>query len=129
MQATFGGRVNEGVSRYDGKSLTNLKVNGKDWAYPALLEKNGNIWFNNWNGAYRYDGKSFNKKDGLSNGPVTKIIEDKDGNLWFGGAGRGICRYDGKTFTCFTSKDGLINNDVWSILEDRDGNLWVGTRN
>lgn len=125
----FGGRVNEGVFRYDGKSLTNLKVNGKDWAYPALLEKNGNIWFNNWNGAYRYDGKSFNKKDGLSNGPVTKIIEDKDGNLWFGGAGRGICRYDGKTFTCFTSKDGLINNDVWSILEDRDGNLWVGTRN
>jgi ligand-binding sensor domain-containing protein len=94
-----------------------------------LQDKSGNIWFNNWDGAFRYDGKSFTKIDGLSNGPVTKIIEGKDGNLWFGGASRGICRYDGKTFTCFTTKDGLINNDVWSILEDRDGIFWVGTRN
>jgi ligand-binding sensor domain-containing protein len=70
--------------------------------------------------------------DGLSTGPVspiTRIIEDRKGNLWFGGGDRGICRYDGKTFTCFTTKDGLINNNVWSILEDRAGNLWIGTRN
>jgi len=128
----FGGRSNEGVFRYDGKSLTNLKVNGTDWAWPTLQDKNGNIWFSNWKGAYRYDGKSFIKMDGLSTGstsPITRIIEDKKGNLWFGGGDRGICRYDGKSFTCFTTKDGLINNDVWSILEDKAGNLWIGTRN
>jgi ligand-binding sensor domain-containing protein len=97
-----------------------------------LQDREGNIWFSNWNGAYRYDGKSFTKIDGLSNGPVTRIIEDKKGNLWFGGGYRGICRYDsgrvGQTFTCFTTKDGLINNDVWSILEDKSGNFWIGTR-
>jgi ligand-binding sensor domain-containing protein len=128
----FGGRNNEGVFRYDGKTITILKVNEQkdfNWAWPALQEKKGNIWFSNWGGAYRYNGKSFIKIDGLSNGPVTRIIEDKKGNLWFGGGGRGICRYDGKIFTCFTNKDGLINNDVWSILEDRAGNLWIGTRN
>ncbi|WP_255069114.1 hypothetical protein [Lacihabitans sp. LS3-19] len=38
-----------------------------------------------------------------------------------------ICRYDGRSLTCFTSKDGLVNEAVWPILEDRNGNLWEGT--
>lgn len=135
----FGGRPNEGVYRYDGKSVINIKLkelssipdtiqNGKNWAWPQLQDKNGNIWFSNWGGAYRYDGKSFTsftKKDGLSGDIVTRIIEDKKGNLWFGGDG-GLSRYDGKSFTCF--KDGPINPWIWEILEDKTGNLWVGTR-
>ncbi len=134
----FGGRTNAGVYRYDGKSVTNLKPesliqNGPrpkphNWGWPQLQDKNGNIWFSNWGGAYRYDGKTFTaftKKDGLP-GIVTRIIEDSKGNLWFGGDG--ICRYDGKSFTCFTTKDGLTNPGVWSILEDKSGNLWIGTR-
>ena len=117
----FGGRGNEGVYRYDGKSVTNIKLKElfqdgpkpkpHNWAWPQLQDKNGNIWFSNWGGAYRYDGKSFTsftKKDGLS-GDVTRIIEDKKGNLWFGGDG-GLSRYDGKSFTRFTTKDGLINH-------------------
>jgi len=127
----FGGRSNEGVYRYDGKSITNLKPNGDNWAWPVLQDKNGNIWFSNWSGAYRYDGNSFTsltKTDGLpGDGSIMRIIEDKNGNLWFGGGG-GICRYDGKSFTCFTTKDGLINHGIWEILEDKTGNLWVGTR-
>ncbi len=141
----FGGRTNEGVYRYDGKSVTNLKLqelfqNGQkpkahNWAWPQVQDKNGNIWFSNWDGAYRYDGKSFTsftKIDGLP-GIVTRIIEDKKGNLWLGGDG--LSRYDGKSlpagqagFTPFTTKDGLANPGVWSILEDKTGNLWVGTR-
>ncbi|HLO46271.1 MAG TPA: two-component regulator propeller domain-containing protein [Leadbetterella sp.] len=148
----FGGRCNVGVYRYDpsaslssgGKTITHLKPNGDDWAWPVLQDKKGNIWFSSWKGAYRYDPSAslrtgselFEKVEGLSDGPITRIIEDKKENLWFGGGGRGLCRYDpsaplnagGKTFTCFTAKDGLINDDVWSILEDRTGVLWVGTR-
>jgi len=133
----FGGRGTEGVYRYDGKSVINFKLmelfqNGPkpkphNWAWPRLQDKNGNIWFSYWGGAYRYDGTSFTsftKKDGLP-GMVTRIIEDKKGNLWFGGDG--ICRYDGQSFTCFTSKDGLAHPGVWSILEDKTGNIWVGT--
>jgi ligand-binding sensor domain-containing protein len=137
----FGGRTNEGVFRYDGKSITNFKLKeitlqfesrrvDHNWAWPQLQDKNGNIWFSNWGGAYRYDGKtftSFTKSDSLPgyNGLVAKIIEDKNGNLWFGGDG-GLSRYDGKSFTCY--KDGLINPWIWTILEDKTGNLWVGTR-
>ncbi len=130
----FGGRCNKGVFRYDpsaslrarGKSITNLKPDGDNWAWPVLQDKNGNIWFSSWKGVYSYDGKSFTKYESLSNSPVTRIIEDKKGNLWFGGDG--LSRYDGKSFTRFTTKDGLINDSVWSILEDRTGALWVGTR-
>jgi ligand-binding sensor domain-containing protein len=133
----FGGRGNEGVFRYDGKTITNLKVSEhKDfnWAWPALQDKQGNIWFSNWQGAFRYDGQSFIKLDGLATGPVspiTRIIEDKKGNLWLGGMATpgGLWRYDGTSLTRFMVRDGLPHNDVWSILEDRTGNLWVGTRN
>ncbi len=134
----FGGRTNEGVYRYDGKSVTNLNLkelfqNGPkpkphNWGWPQLQDKNGNIWFSNWGGAYRYDGESFTsftKEDGLP-GIVTRIIEDKNESIWLGGDG--ICRYDGKSFTCFTTKDGLAHPGVWSILEDTSGNIWVGTR-
>ena len=142
----FGGRPNEGVYRYDGKSVINIKPVelsyardtgliridsnriGQDWAWPQWQDKKGNIWFSNWDGAYRYDGKSFTSftaSDGLTIGAITRIIEDRNGTLWFGGAG-GLCRYDGKSFTCF--KKGLINPWIWSILEDTSGNLWVGTR-
>lgn len=127
----FGGRTNEGVYRYDarlpvgqGKSITHFKLEdlfqdgpkpkAHHWAWPQLQDKNGNIWFSNWGGAYRYDARlssdagtdgnddvgqrksftSFTKKDGLPGG-VTQIIEDKKGNLWFGGdAGAGLSRYD-----------------------------------
>lgn len=130
----FGGRMNEGVFRYDGKSITNLKVDGNEWVWPALQDKQGTIWFSNWKGAYRYDGQSFIKLDDLSTGPmspITRVIEDKKGNLWFSGGATqgGLWRYDGNFFTCFTTKDGLPDNDVWSILEDRTGHLWIGTRN
>jgi ligand-binding sensor domain-containing protein len=133
----FGGRCYDGVYRYDGKSVINIKLkelfqDGQrphSWAFPHLQDKNGNIWFSNWGGVYRYDGKSFitfTKKDGLSGNMVFKIIEDKNGNIWFGGDG--LTRYDGKSFTCFTEKDGLFNRSVWTILEDNSGNFWVGTR-
>ena len=76
----FGGRGTEGVYRYDGKSVINIKLKelstfrpdsirtGHNWAWPQLQDKNGNIWFSNWGGVYRYDGKTFTsvtKSDGL----------------------------------------------------------------
>ncbi len=135
----FGGRSNEGVFRYDGKSITNLKPmdlfqpgpkpKAHNWGWPQLQDKNGNIWFSNWGGVYCYDGKtftSFTASDGLTiGGAITRIIEDRNGNLWFGSAG-GLSRYDRKSFTGF--KDGLINPWIWTILEDKNGNIWVGTR-
>ena len=71
---------------------------------------------------------TFTKNDGLCSEGVARITEARNGNLWFAG-GDGICRYDGKTFTCLTTKDGLTNKGIWSILEDETGNLWIGSSN
>ncbi len=133
----FGARVNEGgVFCYDGKkSIINFKLKPttvenaiRNWGWPQMQDKNGNIWFSNWDGAYRYDGKkftSFTKNDGLSGtGLVAKIIEDKKGIIWLGGDG--LSRYDGNSFTSF--RDGLINPGVLSLFEEKSGNIWVGTR-
>lgn len=133
----FGGRTISGAYRYNGKSVTNFKLdkvfqNGPvpkphNWAWPQVQDKKGNIWFSNWGGVYRYDGKSFKsftQKDGLPH-TVTRIIEDRKGNIWFGG--RGLARYDGSSFRLFTKEDGLTSPWVWSLLEDKNGNLWVGT--
>lgn len=133
----LGGRTNEGVFRYDGKSVTHLQPmnlfqrgptpKAHNWGWPQVQDKHGNIWFSNWGGAYRYDGStftSFTSTDGLPS-EVTRIIEDKKGNLWFG-ASDGLRRFDGNSFTHF--KDGLINPWIWEILEDQHGNIWVGTR-
>lgn len=146
----FGARTYDGVYRYDPsaslrtgeKSVQNFKLEDlyqdgpkerkpHHWGWPQVQDKNGNIWFGNWGGAYKYDGTTFTtftKSDGLAGG-VTRMIEDKNGNLWFGGdANAGLSRYDGKSFKHFTTQDGLINNSIWSILEDQAGNIWVGTR-
>lgn len=143
----FGGRGNEGIYRYDGKSISHIKLksliqNGphpKDnsWAWPQLQDRNGDIWFSNWGGVYRYDARlntkigqdtsftTFTSSDGLAIGPVMQIKEDRNGFIWFGGAD-GLCRYDNAMFTCF--KTGMTNPGIWSILEDKTGNLWIGTR-
>ena len=67
----FGGRTNEGVNRYDGKSVTNFKLKelfqdgpkpkAHNWAWPQVQDKNGHIWFSNWGGAYRYDPSAYLK--------------------------------------------------------------------
>jgi ligand-binding sensor domain-containing protein len=58
---------------------------------------------------------------------VSAALKDKKGNIWFAASGRGVYRYDGKSFTNFTEKDGLSSNVVSCIYEDNTGKLWFGT--
>lgn len=60
-------------------------------------------------------------------GNVSVSLQDKKGNLWFVSTGKGVYRYDGKSFTNFTTRDGLTSDMVLSIVEDKKGNLWFGT--
>ena len=56
---------------------------------------------------------------------VSSALKDKTGNIWFAASGRGVYRYDGKSFTHF---DGLSDNMIKCMLEDKAGNIWIGTR-
>lgn len=127
----------EGVIKYDGKSIIGSKPNKDGWIRYIVEDNNGTIYFSGrQNGVFTYDGnkfKNFTKKVNIG----SAIFADREGNIWFDGGEKintiesdgGVWRYDGKTFQNLSVKDGMSKHSVWSILEDRTGKLWFGTRN
>ncbi|GHC61093.1 ligand-binding sensor domain-containing protein [Ulvibacter litoralis] len=138
-----------GISKYDGKSVTTLHpiVSAKNnWK----LERN-DLWFGyNANDVYRYDGESLyelklprqnlKKTFGIdtlvspfnNNNPysVYKVNKDKDGNIWFGTFVAGAFRYDGQSFIWFGENElSMLPNGVApgvrSIIQDKDGFFWL----
>ena len=140
------GERDGGVCRYDTAKGRFTQVDGcfSNQIMDIKEDKAGNIWFANlYNGLCRYNPTSgefthFTEEDGICGNVVTCIYEDKKGNLWFSSGvnksgiiraeSKGLCLYDGKTYTLFTAKDGLADMDVWTIVEGKDGNMWVGAR-
>ncbi len=133
--------ANEGMCRYDGRSITQYKPFGDGWIRGISEDKNGDLLIvTRHRGLCRFDGTTFTNitaKGGIVDESINVILEDKAGNIWIGtelGSGQigengGVWRYDGKTFKKFTTKDGLIHNGVYSIVEDKAGYIWLGTRN
>lgn len=127
----------EGVIRFDGKSLFASKPNNDGWIRYMVKDQNGHIWFSGrQNGVFTYDGKTF--KDFTEKINIgSAIYADNSGNIWFDGGEKintiesngGIWRYDGTTFKNFNENDGMSNNSVWTVLQDRQGIMWFGTRN
>jgi ligand-binding sensor domain-containing protein len=81
-----------------------------------------NYWFgSNVDGVYRYDGKTiihFTTRDGLCDSRIDEIKEDASGNIYFT-TGKGICQFNGQTFTTLMETVGGNNdwklnfNDLW----------------
>lgn len=137
-----------GVSRFDGKSFTNLEVvDGErdDW---KLVETD--LWFNcnaNAKDVYRYDGfklielklpkqdlsktfERFEKAMNYSPYTVFGIDKDKEGNIWFGTILAGAFRFDGERFIWVGEKELSRLDDgrepgVRSMLEDKNGYMWL----
>ncbi len=130
----------EGICRYDGKSIINYKPNDELWFRGLFEDKDGTIWAGGKNIVCRYDGKNFTNmtQDGTFNSStVYSITQDKSGNMWFGTEASdaseretegGVWVYNGTSFKHFSKQDGLSHNAVWFILEDKSGILWFGTR-
>jgi ligand-binding sensor domain-containing protein len=131
----FGGRGNNGVFRYDGKTMSKLNIKQQEWSWPLLEDSKGNIWFSNWGDVYTYNAYQSNavfiKLEGYSIQNTTRIIEDKEGNIWLGSDSKigGVHRYDGKSFIHYNTAEGLKNNSIWMILQDKTASLWIGARN
>lgn len=95
------------VCRYDGKSLTILRIPGS---------KSGEDYLAKHPGAIDPYG-------------IYSIYKDSKGNIWFGTAVLGALRYNGKSFDWISEPDvtEMHNgpaNGVRSIIEDKDGYFW-----
>lgn len=109
----------------------------------SLIDKDGDLWFGtSTEGLYRFDGKkfsNFNEDNRLCTNQIWSILEDDEGIIWLA-TNKGLCKYDGKTFTQISlpyidvSSDWYQNiyptvnpNQAISIIQDNNGIFWVGT--
>lgn len=131
------GSWNEGVCRFDGKSLTYFTVKDglSDNQIRSIHEdRNEVVWFEGGVGISGFDGKKIIA-------PTNRNYASKDdwqlgtGDLWFKEDGRsgpteieaqpGVYRYDGKTFTYLTYPGP--GDATTGIARGKGGRLWFAT--
>jgi ligand-binding sensor domain-containing protein len=140
------GSWNEGVCRFDGKSLTYFTVEDglSDNQIRSIHEdRNGVVWFEGGVGISGFDGERIIT-------PANRNYTSKDdwqlgtGDLWFkedGAVGAteleaepGVYRYDGKTFTYLTypvpdDRAPVSTYATTGVAKGKSGRLWFATYN
>lgn len=122
----------QGAYAYDGNDFRHYsEVNGlSSNIILALMNDNeGNIWFGTGSGLSRFSGEMFvtySREYDLANDNILSTCTDKKGNIWFGSVGRGLIKYDGKSFTKYGPGEGMYNNTIWTIYQDKE-KLYIGT--
>lgn len=147
--------TDNGVCRYDGKSITNMSLttnnnynlpfnsslsnstSNKNAVWCMMQDKSGTIWFGTNNGLYCYHGKTFSRfldndniinKQNLQLKYIQCILEDSSGGIWMGSgpfAMEGVIHFDGKSLSSFKP-----NGDGWirCMVRDKTENIWFGGR-
>jgi ligand-binding sensor domain-containing protein len=127
----------DGVCSFNGVSFTNHTDAMKKAPNAKLQYVKGGLFFNQLNGLCFYDGKSFSRfsihPETYSPSPadmnrpysVYATLVDNKGNVWFGTQEKGVCLYDGNSFTFFTDH-GLDKAAVRTLFQDKAGNIWAG---
>lgn len=95
--AIWAGTWGAGVSRFDGKSWSNLTTRdglAGNIVYAIVRGRDGVFWFGTDNGVSRYDGKTwktYGRADGLFDNHVYALAITANGNVW-AGTRRGVVR-------------------------------------
>lgn len=129
--------TSKGLCTFNAVFFTNFTDTLKNTLKESLQYKSDNLFFEHEGNVYQYDGLTFTKfpihPANYQTNPANLdrhygiycMLKDNAGNIWFGTDQKGVCRYNGKTFTFFTEK-GLSGAAVRTIFQDTKGNLWFG---
>jgi ligand-binding sensor domain-containing protein len=127
----------DGICSFDGKTFTDHTEAIKHAFYGNLIYTKGGLFFSHLNGVCFYDGTTFTNftihpptysPEPFSNNHPYRVyctLVDRSGNVWFGTQEKGVCVYDGSTFSFIDGQD-LGGPAVRAILQDKNGNLWFG---
>ena len=131
----------DGIYCYDGKIFTrfldNENIINKDSLRLKMVDcmledKHGNLWFGSgcppgMEGICRYDGKNLDSFKPKNERWIRNMIEDKNGNILFATRNKGVCSYDGKSFSFISTSPGMVLGSMMSCLEDKAGNTWLAS--
>ena len=89
----------------------------------------GVMWFGTSDGLFRMEGDRVDRVqfEGKRSVSVTALLVDDGDALWLGTAGRGLFRFNGKTWDSLSAARGLTSDFVGALYDDRENGLWVGT--
>lgn len=129
----------DGLCRFDGTRFTRIPVPADSKQNPPRLTPDL-MWFESEGGALYFDGEDVgflplpvdeadknwrSEVPGLNPYRLYSVHKARDGTVWFGTETRGVCRWDGNSFTWFRGVD-LDKSAVRSIYQDSGGNTWMG---
>jgi ligand-binding sensor domain-containing protein len=135
------GTMNNGVYRYDGKSLANFL--NKDYTFhrkihaqlimDILQDQNGNIWFSSWNGGgvWRYDPAvaRITGVDSFTNfSPSADYYSLNEDERSFNHSNTDYLTNMPNLMVDYVPKDYIHDDMIFSISEDKAGNIWFATR-
>jgi len=127
----------DGVCKFNGISFTNYTDKIKNAPTGKLYYSKGGLFFGHLDGVCYFDGFSFTgfeiHPNNYTSSPsnrnrpysIYSTITDNLGRVWFGTQEKGVCRYDGDTFTFFIDH-GLDKAAVRTLFQDKAGNIWAG---
>ena len=125
------GTMGGGVSRFEGKSMTNFTVDQgllSDDILSITEDKKGNLWLGELNlGLQVYDGNTFYSYEYNNGSNAINAFcgtADTAGNMWFG-TYWGLRKFEGKGFSKFDRPQHLLYS-IYPILGDKVGKIWFG---
>ena len=134
------GTNDEGVARFDGESLSYLRVQdgfGGNAVRGIVQGSDSDMWFATDGGVSRLSSGEFTNyttEHGLNDNQVWCLLQDRSGTIW-AGTHRGVSRFDGVSFVPFPlprpqidhASSRFSSSVVFCMTEDQDGHLWFGT--
>lgn len=124
----------DGVFRQKGQKFERALKKGSglssDKIRRIVEDSKGRLWIGTRNGLFVLNPEKpeeVSVVDELAGVFILSLYFDAEGILWITTNGKGLYRYDGRSFEHFTTNNGLSSNVLFDAWKDKDGNLWVGS--